>query len=350
MSSPEHIRSQMLMKQPNRMLKTFLSAAGASALVFSFIDLFYGPIETKMVGYNLKRQVLGGILLGLGMNAGGACPGTVLAQIGNALKEQHWGNFKRAIATLLGSFAGAALFSSQHDRIRNSLGGFGGKWTLMDVTGVESYWKLGFPFAAIMYGIVLSVSNIENMWNSNLLTNGKINKFSFETLKAESLEATETSAVCGTAIGLLQAPFYIFGRVHLGTSTTYVTLIEPFIRNAYTESVSLSKNAFQVLSNLGIVMGSYFASSQAEHRLETAIVEQSDKRGVVEKYWRPFISGALLVGGARLMGGCTSGHGLSGMGLLSIPSFIAVASMFGAGIAAGHVENYFSDDKKKRNE
>ena len=41
-----------------------------------------------------------------------------------------------------------------------------------------------------------------------------------------------------------------------------------------------------------------------------------------------FVGGILLVFGARLAGGCTSGHGLSGMASLSIASFVTVASMF----------------------
>jgi uncharacterized membrane protein YedE/YeeE len=44
------------------------------------------------------------------------------------------------------------------------------------------------------------------------------------------------------------------------------------------------------------------------------------------------IGGSLLVFGARLAGGCTSGHGISGMSQLSISSFITVAAMFGGGI------------------
>jgi len=41
----------------------------------------------------------------------------------------------------------------------------------------------------------------------------------------------------------------------------------------------------------------------------------------------------LLTLGARIAGGCTSGHGLSGAGLLFLPSFVAVPAMFGGGIA-----------------
>ena len=45
------------------------------------------------------------------------------------------------------------------------------------------------------------------------------------------------------------------------------------------------------------------------------------------------IGGGFLVGfGAAYAGGCTSGHGISGVADFQIPSFIAVTSMFGAGM------------------
>jgi len=36
--------------------------------------------------------------------------------------------------------------------------------------------------------------------------------------------------------------------------------------------------------------------------------------------------------GARIAGGCTSGHGISGMAQLSVGSMVAVAAMFAGGI------------------
>lgn len=44
--------------------------------------------------------------------------------------------------------------------------------------------------------------------------------------------------------------------------------------------------------------------------------------------------GGMLTGfGTRMSGGCTSGHGLVGCGSLSVPSFLATAAFFGAGVA-----------------
>ena len=42
-----------------------------------------------------------------------------------------------------------------------------------------------------------------------------------------------------------------------------------------------------------------------------------------------FAGGFIMLLGARIADGCTSGHGISGSAQLAIGSFIAVAAMFG---------------------
>jgi uncharacterized membrane protein YedE/YeeE len=49
--------------------------------------------------------------------------------------------------------------------------------------------------------------------------------------------------------------------------------------------------------------------------------------------WTAFWGGFLMAVGSRLAGGCTSGHGISGMGLMSVASFVSMAAAFAAAIA-----------------
>jgi uncharacterized membrane protein YedE/YeeE len=46
------------------------------------------------------------------------------------------------------------------------------------------------------------------------------------------------------------------------------------------------------------------------------------------------LGGVLLTVGSRIGGGCTSGHGISGISLLSVSSFVTVAAMFLGGFGA----------------
>ena len=48
-----------------------------------------------------------------------------------------------------------------------------------------------------------------------------------------------------------------------------------------------------------------------------------------------FVGGIFLLLGAKTMRACTSGHGLSGMALMSIASIVATMGIFGGGIING---------------
>lgn len=49
------------------------------------------------------------------------------------------------------------------------------------------------------------------------------------------------------------------------------------------------------------------------------------------------VGGLLMAFGSRVAGGCTSGHGISGMSGLSLASFVSVAGMFGGGMLGAAV-------------
>jgi uncharacterized membrane protein YedE/YeeE len=77
---------------------------------------------------------------------------------------------------------------------------------------------------------------------------------------------------------------------------------------------------------LGTLLGSRMLSGTAERQFGP--IEVIEIRMV-----RAIGGGILLTIGSRMAGGCTSGHGISGMSMLSISSFITVAAMFSGGIA-----------------
>ena len=52
------------------------------------------------------------------------------------------------------------------------------------------------------------------------------------------------------------------------------------------------------------------------------------------RYVTVFFAGLLVLFGARLAGGCTSGHGISGTLQLAVSSWLAAVSFFVGGIAA----------------
>lgn len=53
--------------------------------------------------------------------------------------------------------------------------------------------------------------------------------------------------------------------------------------------------------------------------------------------WRLALGGLLVGFGTRLSGGCTSGHGISGLGSLSLTSLSAVIVFMGIAIVTANV-------------
>ncbi len=135
---------------------------------------------------------------------------------------------------------------------------------------------------------------------------------------------------------------------YMGASTTFVRgvgLLESAVAlghvadNAYFEKTKV-KVDWQFLFVTGIFIGA----------LVSSLVDKSFKRESCPPTWSnrfgssigrravgAIAGGAVAMFGARLAGGCPSGHGLSGLMQLSMSGFVAMAMFFGAGIAVAHL-------------
>ena len=153
--------------------------------------------------------------------------------------------------------------------------------------------------------------------------------------------------VAGILIGLLQIPAFLLIETALGASSSYVTvggLIASFIDPSITgidyvaRHISASaKNWWQVALVIGIAIGALLSMklSGASRRPISPIWSRAlGSASPVRRYSIAFGAGFLMLFGARIADGCTSGHGLSGVAQLAVGSTVAVAAMFAGGIAA----------------
>lgn len=138
--------------------------------------------------------------------------------------------------------------------------------------------------------------------------------------------------VAGVLIGLLQIPAFLLINTAIGTSSSYVTMagtlasfFDPGITaiDYVAKHLSGGKNWWQVATVIGIAVGAFLSSRLSGLR-----------RGAVSPIWTralgtpsrglrfalAFFSGFLLLMGARIADGCTSGHGISGMAQLAMGS------------------------------
>lgn len=97
---------------------------------------------------------------------------------------------------------------------------------------------------------------------------------------------------------------------------------------------------WQVMMVVGILIGSFISSITSGSFKIKAVPDMWEshfgssrlKRGVVS-----FVGGAVLIFGARLAGGCPSGHGLAQMVQLSVSGLIALLCFFAGGIVVAKI-------------
>ena len=152
--------------------------------------------------------------------------------------------------------------------------------------------------------------------------------------------------VAGILIGLLQIPAFLIIETALGASSSYVTvgaafagLIDPsLLKIDYVAKhvAANAKNLWQVALVLGVALGAFVSmkmSGSVRPSISPVWAKALGSSSTRLRYAVAFAAGFLMLFGARIADGCTSGHGLSGMAQLSVGSTIAVAAMFSGGIA-----------------
>ena len=91
---------------------------------------------------------------------------------------------------------------------------------------------------------------------------------------------------------------------------------------------------WQVLFVIGIALGGLGASlASGTFKVQPVPAMWAERFGE-RPLWRnltAFTGGAILIFGARLAGGCPSGHGLSGLAQLAVSGFVALAFFFAGG-------------------
>jgi len=149
----------------------------------------------------------------------------------------------------------------------------------------------------------------------------------------------------GALIGLLSMATFYFSAKPLGASSAYATLAGMFgglVAPKHTESLKYFQDnppavdwGLMLLS--GTVMGAFLAAWQGSELtgqwLPPMWAARFGESSLSLRLAVALIGGIFMAFGARLAGGCTSGHGISGTLQLSVGSWIAVICFFIGGIA-----------------
>lgn len=140
------------------MLKMFLSAVATTAIVLIVLTtLFDVSLHPKATHY--YANIAGGLLLGLGMVLSGACPGTVLAQVGAGYKDAWF--------TIIGGLAGAFTYGVLYPSLKPIFFAEGpGKITLHEISGMP-YGMLAGVLAVLCLAIIFALEKFQP-WRDGL--------------------------------------------------------------------------------------------------------------------------------------------------------------------------------------
>jgi len=142
------------------MLKVFLTAVATGAVALAVLNGFgITSLYPKPTFYG--ADLVGGAILGAGIALAGACPGTVMAQLGVGYRD--------AIFTFVGGLCGAVAFSYAEPSIVPWLLADGpGKLTLQQLFGIP-YWILALGLAVILVAVLYALEQ----WRSWRLELGR---------------------------------------------------------------------------------------------------------------------------------------------------------------------------------
>lgn len=267
----------------------------------------YSP--AGILGFPLDGNLIGGALLGAGMSLAASCPGMVFPQVAMGVPS--------AKTTLAGAVVGGIFWSAvlrpwvaaqqRRQAARGKSAGSSGPKSLAELFGTGRVAT--FVFYEILLGTIVVTAA------------GKM---------ASAPSALQPIAG-GLVIGAAQLVSLLARGSLVGVSTCYehagdwVLYLLKGAKGPKPPTTTLVFSASMMAGALLLV----------RERPDLAVAP-----GALTMYVAPgkaFLGGFLMAVGSRLGGGCSSGHGISGMGLMSVASFVSMFATFAAAIAVSRL-------------
>jgi uncharacterized membrane protein YedE/YeeE len=250
---------------------------------------------------NYDGNIIGGALLGVGMSLTGACPGTVLPQLVQGVESAR----ATALGALLGGTVyakfGKSLVSSSHLNKDMTAAG-------QDNHAIWSKFNVSPEAALLTFEVIVASATALSVF----LFPGK----AFAVLP---------TVAGGLLIGVAQATSISLTSSPLGVSTAYEQIGSYICRAIGWKDVPRpSFPPKSIIFALGVMVGSAVSSQFMPTLANEGTIPLTNLQALV--------GGFILIFGARMAGGCTSGHGLSGLSAMSFSSLVTTAAMFSSGI------------------
>jgi uncharacterized membrane protein YedE/YeeE len=304
----------------NTMLIMFLTASATSAMTIGVMKAVSKSsreaaeaagqkyLESQTMG--VVAVGLGGLLIGAGMSMAGTCPGTIWAQLGAGQPK--------SLITFAGAVVGAAIIALTHHQITPMLKMISPKSRTVAAILGTSTLAASAMVAAAFAAVVIVVLTVPGFYEP---LPGAADIFGYQHWHP---------VVGGIMVGLVQLPLTLGVRKNLGASTSFSVIASNMLRsvgvvNNYTRPLVGGAAYWDVIFVVFATAGAALAALSGNTWYSWQEMQVSELEA--------FAGGVLLLVGARIASGCTSGHGITGVGHGSVVSMVGVAGIFAGGIA-----------------
>ncbi len=287
----------------NTVLKTIILTIGLGSIILSvLVGLGFASFHIKP--FFLGGIIFGGLIFGSGMAILGYCPGTLVISFGEGSID--------ALVGIVGGLTAGLVFTYLFPSMQFVLGDNLGKISLLSLTGDHK----------VLYFILVFIIGVALIYSAFY-----INK------KEKSLN--RKWIVSGVSLAILNAIVFLKLTTNrpIGASTSF-----PYISDSifnFTENDYFSKIKTPGHWEMIFLLGAFLSA------LIISLLKKEFKFILLHKEWRKykgssvtkriiwsFIGGFILIIGARMAGGCTSGHIISGGMQLAISSLVFAVFVF----------------------
>ena len=259
--------------------------------------------------------IIGGLLFGIGMALLGYCPGTLAVSLGEGYMD--------ALLGIIGGLLAGWLFSNFYPKVKSLLGPNLGKPHLFSLINSKAWaWILLIIISASLIALAIYLRDPDG-------AEGKDHRW----------------LISGILLGILNPIIFLklVSNRPIGASTSYPYLADLLLGgkgHEYFQKIA-GAGRWEAWFLLGAMLSALLFSF-LEKNLSLKVIperwkELKGENAIHRGIWA-FIGGFILILGARIAGGCTSGHILSGgmqmsvsswlFGIIAILSAIMTAKLF----------------------
>ena len=290
--------------------KALAIAIGAGAILLN-IEIVLGFASFHAKPFVPGGIMLGGLIFGSGMAILGYCPGTLAVSLGEGSLD--------ALTGIIGGLAGGLIYTIVLPALSPILGTSWGSGTLYSLTGEHRF--LFFVLLFLIGGFLIVLS----FW-----------------LNKKGKDNSKRWLYAGLSLAVLNSFVFLSSVSNrpIGASTSYpylADLITGTTGNIYFEKIQKPGHWEAIFLIGAMLSGIILSLIRKDFRL--VLIHDNWKKykgsSAIKRIIWAFAGGFILVFGARMAGGCTSGHVLSGGMQLAFSSLVFAVFVFAGLLITG---------------